>query len=95
MTGMCPLCQANVSSFWPDVSTFRPNVSTLAGDVSSFWRGGLVGDGARTEGEIRSFGKLRTGFGRLRTGLFGRLAMNARGVGSQGCGPGFDLTGRG
>ena len=41
MTGMCPLCQANVSSFlpdvsgsWPDVSTFRPNVSTLAGEVS-------------------------------------------------------------
>ena len=42
-----------------------------------------------------SFGKLRTGFGGLRTGPFGRLAMNARGVGSQGCGPGFDLTGRG
>ena len=43
-----------------------------------------------------SFGKLRTGrFGGLRTGRFGRLAMNARGVGSQGCGPGFDLTGRG
>ena len=66
MTGMCPLCQANVSSFWPDVSTFRANVSsfwrnvfsfegdvsTLAGDVSSFGRGALVGDGARTEGEI-------------------------------------------
>ena len=41
MTGMCPLCQANVSSsepdvssFGPDVSTFRPNVSTLAGQVS-------------------------------------------------------------
>ena len=38
MTGMCPPCQANVSSFWPDVFTFEgnvssfwPNVSTLAG----------------------------------------------------------------
>ena len=66
MTGMCQLCQANVSSIWPDVSTFRANVSsfwpnvftfegnvsTLAGDVFSFRRCALVGDGARTEGEI-------------------------------------------
>ena len=33
--GMCPLCQANVSSSGPDVSSFRPNVSTLAGEVWS------------------------------------------------------------
>ena len=58
MTGMCPLWQANVSSFeghassfWPDVSTFRPNVSTLAGHVSSCRRRALVGDRARKEGE--------------------------------------------
>ena len=36
MTGMCPLCQANVSSIWPDVSTFRPNVSSFCRNVSSF-----------------------------------------------------------
>ena len=86
---MCPLCQANVSS--------------LAGDVSSLRRGrpgwGWGADARRDSsfGKLRTgrFGRLRTGFGGLRTGLFGRLAMNARGVGSQGCGPGFDLTGRG
>ena len=44
--------RANVSSFWPNVFSFEGDVSTLAGDVSSFWRGALVGDGARTEGEI-------------------------------------------
>ncbi len=38
MRGMCPLCQADVSSFWPDVSTFRPNVSSLVGHVSSYGR---------------------------------------------------------
>ena len=52
MTGMYPLCQANVfsflanvssfranvSSFWPNVFSFEGNVSTLAGDVSSFRR---------------------------------------------------------
>ena len=43
---------ANVSSFWPNVFSFEGDVSTLAGDVSSFWRGALVGDGARSEGEI-------------------------------------------
>ena len=36
MTGMCPLWQANVSSFWPEVSTFRPNASSFGGNVSSF-----------------------------------------------------------
>ena len=59
MTGMCPLCQANVSSFWPDVSTFRANVSsfwrnvfsfagdvsTLARNVSSSWRWPWLGMG--------------------------------------------------
>ena len=64
--GMCQLCRANVSRFWLDVSSFRANVSsfwpnvfsfegdvsTLAGEVSSFWRCALVGDGARSEGEI-------------------------------------------
>ena len=35
MTGMCPLCQANVSSFLPDVSTMRPNVSTFRRNVST------------------------------------------------------------
>ena len=55
----------NVFSFWPDVFTFRPNVFTLAGQVFSFrWRA-LVGDRGRREGEIRSFGKLRTGFDRV------------------------------
>ena len=52
MTGMCPLCQANVSSFWADVFSFEGDVSTLARNVSSCRRGALVGDGARTEGEI-------------------------------------------
>ena len=44
--------RADVSSFWPNVFSFEGDVSTLAGDVSSFWRGALIGDGARTEGEI-------------------------------------------
>ena len=44
--------RANVSSFWADVFSFEGNVSTLAGDVSSFRRCALVGDGARTQGEI-------------------------------------------
>ena len=44
--------RANVSSFWADVFSFEGDVSTLAGDVSSFWRGALVGDGARTDGAI-------------------------------------------
>ena len=52
--GMCQLCRANVSSFWPDVSSlggdvssFHPNVSTLAGQVSSE-------EGERSEGrEVR------------------------------------------
>ena len=44
--------RANVSSFWPNVFSFEGDVSTLAGDVSSCWWGALVGDGARTEGEI-------------------------------------------
>ena len=35
---MCPLGQADVSSFGPDVSTFRPNVSSFGGNVSSFRR---------------------------------------------------------
>ena len=35
MTGMCPLGQADVSSFGPDVSTFRPNVSSFGGNVST------------------------------------------------------------
>ena len=52
---------ANVSSFWPNVFTFEGNVSTLAGQVFSFGWGALVGDGARTEGEVPSFGKLRAG----------------------------------
>ena len=43
---------AKVSSFWTNVFSFEGDVSTLAGDVSSFWRCALVGDGARTEGEI-------------------------------------------
>ena len=38
MTGMCPLRQADVSSFWPDVSPFRPNVSSFGSNVSSFGR---------------------------------------------------------
>ena len=42
---------ANVFSFWPDVFTFRPNVFTLVGEVFSFRRYALVGDGARKEGE--------------------------------------------
>ena len=57
--GVCSVGWVNVFSFGGDVSSFRANVSsfegdvsTLAGDVSSFWRGALVGDGARTEGEI-------------------------------------------
>ena len=47
MTGMCPLRQADVSSFgpdvstfWPNVSSFHPNVSTWAGQVSSEEEGG-------------------------------------------------------
>ena len=56
---MCSVCRADVSRFRPDVSSFRPdvfsfrpNVFTLAGQVFSFGSGALVGDGARTEGEI-------------------------------------------
>ena len=50
---MCPtFSRPNVSSFWPNVFSFEGDVSTLAGDVSSFRRGALVGDGARSEGEI-------------------------------------------
>ncbi len=70
---------ADVSSFWADVFTFEGNVSTLAGDVSSFWRGALVGAGARTEGEIprlrcaalgmtAAAGEVRAGCGRGRGG---------------------------
>ena len=50
MTGMCPPCRADVSSFWPNASTSRPNVSsfggnvsTLAGHVSTFGRRALHG----------------------------------------------------
>ena len=57
--GMCSGGRANVFSFGANVFSFRANVSsfegdvsTLAGDVSSFRRCALVGDGARTEGEI-------------------------------------------
>ena len=68
---MCSVLGGNVSSFWPNVFTFWRNVFTLAGQVFSFrWRA-LVGDRGRREGEIRSFGKLRTGFGRLRAGSSG------------------------
>ena len=43
MTGMCPLCRANVSSFGANVSNFGGNVSSLAGAVSSFpGRGSVV-----------------------------------------------------
>ena len=52
---------ANVISFRPDVFTFRPDVFTLARDVFSFRRYALVGGGARKEGKMLSFGKLRTG----------------------------------
>ena len=96
ITGMCPLCQAECVQFLgPMCQLFGRMCPTLAGDVSSFWRCALAGDGGADGRRDSSFGKLRTGFGGLRTGRFGRLAMNARGVGSQGCGPGFDLTGRG
>ena len=44
--------RANVSSFWADVFSFEGDVSTLARNVSSCRWGALVGDGARTEGEI-------------------------------------------
>ena len=58
----------NVSSFRANVFTFRPNVFTLAGQVFSFrWRA-LVGDRGRREGEIRSFGKLRTASGQVLRG---------------------------
>ena len=70
---------ANVFSFWPDVFTFRPNVFTLAGEVFSFRRYALVGDGARKEGEIPSFDKLRTGFDKLRAGSFDRLRTGSSG----------------
>ncbi len=84
MTGRCQLDRVNVSTLRPDVSTFRPNVSsfgvnvstlraevsTLAGKVASLGRRALDGDGARTEGEIRSFCKLRAG-SRLRRGELG------------------------
>ena len=76
--------RANVSSFWPNVFSFEGDVSTLAGDVSSFWRGALVGDGARTEGEIRSFGKLRTGFDGLRAGSRGTSKWSDGGLGMVG-----------
>ena len=66
----------NVFSFGPDVFTFEgnvsrfhPNVSTLAGQVFSFGWGALVGDGARTEGEI-PFDRLRAG-SRLRCAALG------------------------
>ena len=49
---MCSVLGGNVSSFRANVFSFEGNVSTLAGDVSSFRRGALVGDGARTQGEI-------------------------------------------
>ena len=52
MTGMCPLCQADVSSFGPDVSTFRPNVSSFHPNVST-WAGQVSseeGGGERTSG---------------------------------------------
>ena len=50
MTGMCPLCRANVSSSGPDVSTIRPNVSTLAREVS------VEEGGRRTEVRSRRLG---------------------------------------
>lgn len=30
MTGMCPPCKANMSSFWPDVSHASPQAFTVA-----------------------------------------------------------------
>ena len=72
---MCPVFGANVSSFWPNVFSFEGNVSTLAGDVSSFRRGALVGDGARTEGEIP---RLRcAALGNDNSGGGGALGMRA------------------
>ena len=74
MTGMCPLCRANVSSFLPDVSSSWPEVSTFRANVSS-------GEGERAEGRVvrRMWWKSRStpsaGSGRARRhargGLFG------------------------
>ena len=67
IAGMCPLWQAdvstfrfNVSSFGPDVSTFRPNVSGEEGQRGE-------GRAVRAEGEVR-WGSERGRGGRLRWG---------------------------
>ena len=70
---------ANVFSFWPNVFTFWRNVFTLAGQVFSFGWGALVGNGAWKEGDLSSFGRLRTGFDELRAGPFGRLRAGSSG----------------
>ena len=41
MTGMCPLCQANVSSFLPDVSSSWPDVSHFSAECVHFGGGGV------------------------------------------------------
>ena len=85
----------DVSSFWANVFSFEGDVSTLAGDVSSFWRGALVGDGARTEGEIppsASSGQASSGSGQALQGPSeshwgcgaGSVASEARGAGLVG-----------
>ena len=83
MTGMCPLCQANVSSFLPDVSTFRPNVSTLAGEVSSRGRRAPSRNGRPRGAEhprcVRSIGVGRQGILRPRAPTPRSKASRGRG----------------
>ena len=66
-----------------NVFSFEGNVSTLAGDVSSFWRCALVGDGARTEGEIppsASSGQASTGSGQAPSAGSGQVLRGRRDV---------------
>ena len=84
MTGMCPLRQANVSSFWPDVSSFGGNVSSFGGNVSSF--GGNVSSFRPNVSTLA--GEVRSGCVRGRGGV-----REAQGRVSDGRRPGSPRTG--
>ena len=102
LSGQCVQFLARCVNFSAECVQFLGGCVQFRGGCRPLWRGMCpvvggapwLGMGRRTQGEIppsASSGQASAGSGQVR---FGRLAMNARGVGSQGCGPGFDLTGR-